>query len=147
LPIPIFAYAIYLLLEQLKIFRSSAIRAILGILMASTVVFFFRLGTIMLWGGVAGILILKIKDWPGRTAGLGLFILIMTQVWNLNILNASPSVILFLIFLGASLLVFIVTQSWKMRALDLIILWVFYFIVISYLLPHLPTNLNLGNKL
>lgn len=138
LPIPIVAYAIYLLLEDLKIFSSSpTVRALIGIVMGASVVLVARLGAIALWGGIAGILILKIKNWPGRLIGLGIFFLILTQISNLTLLGMTPSKILLLVISGIALIGLTMTDGWKKQIILVIVLFAIYLFILSYLLPQL----------
>lgn len=138
LPIPIVAYAIYLLLGDLKIFSSSpTVRALIGIVMGASVVLVAKAGAIALWGGILGILILKIKDWPGRLIALGLFFLILTQISTLNILGMRPTQILYLGAVFAALVGLTMTQGWKQRALLFIIIIAAALFISSYLLPQL----------
>lgn len=138
LPIPIVAYAIYLLLGDLKIFSSSStVRALIGIVMGASVVLVAKLGAIALWGGIAGILILKIKNWTGRLIGLGIFLLILTQISNLNILGMTPSKILLLVISGVALVGLTMTEGWKKQIILVVGLFAIYLFILSYLLPQL----------
>ena len=133
LPIPIFAYAIYLLMGDLKIFSSSsAPRAFIGIFMGAIVVLVFRLGSIALWAGIVGIFIFKIQNWGGRVIALGLFFLIVTQVPTLSYLNISPKTILFLLFTAAALISLVATEGIKKQILIVIAIYVVYFVLITY---------------
>ena len=138
LPIPIIAYAIYLLLEDLKIFSSSqTVRALIGIAMGVFIVLVGRVGSIALWGGILGILILKIPDWSGRLIALGIFFLIFTQITNLDILGMRPSQILYLGAAVAALVGLTMTHGWKQRIFLLIIIIAVVLFISSYLLPQL----------
>jgi len=137
LPIPILAYAIYLLLGEIRIFRGVNVRALLGIVMAATLVLFFRVGSFALWAGFAGIVILKIKNWPGRLIGLVIFFFIVTQISNLSLSNPNIQLMLLLVFSAIALVSLVTTEGFKKQIIVVIIIFVVCFVVITFLLPQL----------
>lgn len=136
LPIPIVAYALYLFLGEIKLMHSATVRAILGVIFASTVVLFFRMGIFALWGGIAGIIIFKVKNWPGRLIALVIFLFIITQITNLTLANINPQQILFLVFGGFALLSLTMVEGLIKQVLIVVAIFVIYFVVITYLLPR-----------
>lgn len=140
LPIPVLAYAIYLVLGEMKFFKSPSVRALLGIVMAVSAVLVLKLGSLALWGGFAGILLLRIKNWPGRLVALGIFVLIMSQIFGLNLTNLTIGQVL---LLGASIIALFAlagTDSFKMQLLIVAIVFVAYFVILTYLLPQIPIS-------
>jgi len=132
LPIPIVAYALYLFFGEIKILQGTTVRAVLGVILGATLVMFFRLGIFALWGGIAGILILKVKNWPGRLISLVIFLFIVSQITNLSLAGLNPQQILLLIFSGIALLFMTLTDGFWKQLIIVIAIFVFYYIVISY---------------
>lgn len=137
LPIPIVAYAIYLLLGHVRIFSSQTARGLIGIVMAASLVLIFRLGAFALWAGIAGIFLLKIKNWPGRLGALVLFFLIITQVTNLTAASVNPQTILLLVFFGFALLTFASVDDLKKQLVMIILIFAIYFVLIWFVIPQL----------
>ena len=132
LPIPVVAYALYLFLGEIKLLQSPTPRAILGIVMASTLVLFFKLGIFALWGGIAGILIFKVKNWPGRLIALVVFLFIVSQITNLSLSGLSVQQILLLVFSGLALLSLTMVEGLIKQVIVVIAVFVLYLVIISY---------------
>jgi hypothetical protein len=137
LPIPVLAYAIYLLLGEIRIFSSTTVRGLLGITIAVTAVLAFSFGSLALWAGFAGIIILKIKNWSGRVIGLMIFLLIVTQISNLSLSNLNIQVILLLVFSAIALIALVTTEGFKKQIVVVIIIFVACYLVLVFLLPQL----------
>jgi hypothetical protein len=137
LPIPVLAYAIYLLLGEIRIFHSTTVRGLLGIIMAATLVLFFKVGSFALWAGFAGIVILKIKNWSGRLMGLVIFFFIVTQISNLSLSNLNIQLMLLLVFSAIALVSLVTTEGFKKQIIIVTIIFVVYFVVLTFLLPQL----------
>jgi len=137
LPIPVVAYAIYLLLGQTRILSSPTARGAIGIVMAASLVLIFRVGAFALWAGIAGVFLLKIRNWPGRLGALVLFFLIITQVTNLTAASINPQTILLLIFFGFALIIFASVDDLKKQIVMIIIIFAVYFALVWFVFPQL----------
>jgi len=133
LPIPVVAYALYLFLGEIKLMRSQIVRAVLGIVLASTLVMFFRLGIFALWGGIAGILIFKVKNWSGRLIALVIFLFIISQITNLSLANLNVQQILLLVFAGLALLSMTMVEGLIKQIIVVIAIFAFYFVLVTYI--------------
>ena len=136
LPVPIVAYALYLFMGNIRLMRSTAPRAILSTVLGATLVVYFRLGIYALWGGIAGIIIFKIKNWPGRLIALVIFFFIISQIINLNLAQLNPQQILFLVFGGFALLSLTMTEGLIKQIIFVIVIFVIYYVIITYALSQ-----------
>jgi len=136
LPIPVVAYALYLFLGEIKILKSPTPRALLGIAMSVMLIAFFKIGSMALWGGIFGILLLKIKNLPGRIMGIVIFVFIVSQITSFNLANPNTQTLFMIIFGVVMLFALISTESWKKQIFIVIILLVVYMIFTTYFLAQ-----------
>ena len=137
LPIPAVAYAIYLLLGEIKLMNSPTARALFGIAVGVMVVNFLKLGSIALWGGIFGILLFKVKNLPGRIMGAIIFFFIVSQIISFNLSNPSTQSLVLIIFGVVMLFALVSTEDWKKQILMIAVLVVFYIVMTTYIISQI----------
>jgi len=119
------AYAIYILLGKIRIFRSVRIANI--VIAAIMALFALRFGIWTFWGGIAGILFFKLDSYPKRFIGLLLTFAIASQITSIFAPKAAIGMFFFLI----GLFILFKVRQWKLIILLGGVLIAIYFVLIG----------------
>jgi len=134
LPVFFLTWAFGLFLARIKLFTNSPVaRYLIGVAMASFLVFSTKIGSIGIWLGLAGVIMFKLKDWPSRIISFLIVAILIFQIGFSTDPNVLLSKALFISFSIVALIVAMMDMRiwWKLIAVAIV--YAAYFIILPYL--------------
>jgi hypothetical protein len=125
LPFIVVWYAMYLLLCKMRILKNSTINKIIGAFFSFLTI---RFGTIAMWLGFAGILVLKFNRMYDKALSLVIFALMVTQITS--IFSIHGALVVFCLAIG--LICILKINNPIMKTIAIVIIFVAYYFVTPY---------------